>query len=156
MGTRSSIMVQKTNGSWARIYCHWDGYLSNNGKLLQNHYNSQALAEALMTLGDLSSLGKEVGEKHDFDFSSKFHDDRDNPENLRLKKMCNAYGRDRGEDGTEASVGPTLVDVWSKEEYNYVWSREHGNPEGEWYVSGENDKLYPLVEALESGDSWRE
>lgn len=67
MGTRSDIIVRRTDGSWKRIYCHWDGYLEHNGKILFEHYNSQELAEALVAPGDLSSLGEIVGEKHPFD-----------------------------------------------------------------------------------------
>lgn len=40
MGTRSSITVKMTDGSFKSVYCHFDGYLDHNGKMLAGHYNS--------------------------------------------------------------------------------------------------------------------
>lgn len=56
MGTRSDIIVHLADGTWKRIYCHWDGYLSHNGRILFESYNTQKKAEALVAPGDLSSL----------------------------------------------------------------------------------------------------
>ena len=39
MGTRSVIAVMHGTNAKA-VYCHWDGYLEHNGKILQEHYNS--------------------------------------------------------------------------------------------------------------------
>ena len=61
MSTRSDIIVHLSNGKWARVYCHWDGYPSHNGKILFKHYNTQKLAEKLIKHGDMSSLGKKCG-----------------------------------------------------------------------------------------------
>ncbi len=47
MGTRSDIIVNRTDGKWARIYCHWDGYIEHKGKILFENYSSQEKAEAL-------------------------------------------------------------------------------------------------------------
>ncbi len=58
MGTRSRIGVM--HGSNCKsVYCHWDGYLEHNGKLLLEHYDSSK-ANHLVALGDLSSLDKNV------------------------------------------------------------------------------------------------
>jgi hypothetical protein len=38
MGTRSTIALEFADGTVEQVYCHWDGYLSNNGKILQAHY----------------------------------------------------------------------------------------------------------------------
>lgn len=63
------------------IYCHWDGYLSHNGKILLEHYDS-AKANQLVALGNLSILAQDIGNKHPFDNHAEF----DN--------MCLFYGRD--------------------------------------------------------------
>lgn len=93
MGTRSAIAVKHGDNIKA-VYCHYDGYLEHNGAILNKYYTSPK-ANFLVALGDISSLGTDIGEAHDFD---------------RLDTMCkydengfrsdtNFYGRDRGEEG---------------------------------------------------------
>jgi hypothetical protein len=98
MGTRSTIAIQNEDGTVTGIYCHWDGYLSHNGDILQNHYNTEAAVRELIALGDLSSLGSEIGEKHPFDTYNLTEGQKD----PRWKDWCTAYGRDRGETNIEA------------------------------------------------------
>lgn len=81
MATRSMIGKLNDNGTVTAIYCHWDGYLEHNGKLLVENYTDSNKIDKLMELGDLSSLGDEIGEG-----------------------KCVAYGRDRGEKNTKATV----------------------------------------------------
>ena len=81
MSTRSHIGVKNTDGTVDYIYCHWDGYPEHNGKILVEHYQDMDKVNALMKLGNLSSLDREIGEKHDF--------------NKRVRGWCHAYGRDR-------------------------------------------------------------
>lgn len=38
MGTRSAIVLKREDGKYQGIYCHWDGYPSNNGKILFENY----------------------------------------------------------------------------------------------------------------------
>ena len=59
MSTRSNIAVQNTDGSVVEVYCHFDGYLSNNGDILQRHYATFDKALALVNAGPYSSLGDE-------------------------------------------------------------------------------------------------
>jgi hypothetical protein len=153
MSTRSFFHAQRTDGKWARIYCHSDGYWEHNGALLQQHYNSQEKAEALVALGDISSLGETIGAKHNFDFYMEFYDKYPNnykgmasdPEFIRLKRMCNVYGRDRGEKNTDARIGDTLEEVFEDEEYMYVWR------DGQWFgmsYTDDLDELRPLKDIL--------
>jgi hypothetical protein len=102
MGTRARIAVKHpTNGTYASIYTHWDGYPSHHGpRLLKGYTTSEKVCE-LMALGDLSTLGEEVGVKHDFDTSLQLRQDE-------LGDICVAYGRDRGEDGIEAVISDSL------------------------------------------------
>jgi hypothetical protein len=56
MATRSRIAIENQDGSVTSIYCHWDGYPSGVGKTLEKWYTTQAKVEALIELGDISSL----------------------------------------------------------------------------------------------------
>jgi hypothetical protein len=38
MATRSRIGIELEDGVIESIYCHWDGYPENNGKILLEHY----------------------------------------------------------------------------------------------------------------------
>ena len=56
MGTRSTIALEFADGTVEQVYCHWDGYLENNGKILQAHYMDPFKVKALLALGGFSSL----------------------------------------------------------------------------------------------------
>ena len=66
MGTRSTIALEYADGTVQQVYCHWDGYLSNNGMILQEHYSDPFKVRQLIDLGDISSLRPEVGAPHPF------------------------------------------------------------------------------------------
>jgi len=55
MATRSVIAKLDSKGVKA-IYCHNDGYLSNNGKILDQHYTHEVHVNHLLAEGDISSL----------------------------------------------------------------------------------------------------
>ena len=154
MGTRSRIGVMHGD-TCKSVYCHWDGYLAYNGAILQEHYDS-AKANYLVALGDISSLGKSIGEQHPF---SKFDIKGDEPDaeaKLKLMEQAEAegwttfYGRDRGEEGTDFAVDFTFskflerVDACGAE-YYYIMK------DGVWYTGCPNkgDKMVTLAEALE-------
>ena len=90
MSTRSTIGVANSDGTIRGIYCHFDGYPEAVGRILIGHYTDPEKVAALMNLGDISSLGEEIGTKHDFD--------------KRPDGECNAYGRDRGEENVESRI----------------------------------------------------
>jgi hypothetical protein len=98
MATRSMIACETADDRILAIYCHHDGYLHHNGKILLNHYDTQEKVDQLMALGDLSLLSKEIGEKQDFDQPTS-------------RDWCLAYGRDRGEVGTEAQTYLSLTEA---------------------------------------------
>ena len=64
MSTRSRIGILNDDGTVDSIYCHFDGYISNNGKILQEHYTDPAKMAELIALGDISSLAAEIGVQH--------------------------------------------------------------------------------------------
>ena len=92
MSTRSSIAIKNSDGTITGICCHFDGYPSHHVPLLVGHYETPEKVAALLELGDISVLGSEIGEAHDFD-APRMH-----------PTWCRVYGRDRGETGTEAYV----------------------------------------------------
>lgn len=95
MATRSYIGVRNSDDTVDYIYCHYDGYPSNNGKILVENYNDPTKVNQLLRLGDLSVLGTEIGEKHlGLSLSAL------------SRNWCLAYGRDRGESDTEVKTRP--------------------------------------------------
>lgn len=56
MGTRSTIAIEFADGTVQQVYCHWDGYLAHNGKILAEHYMDPFKVRALVDLGGFSSL----------------------------------------------------------------------------------------------------
>ena len=117
MGTRSTIAIQRDTGEVAQISCHWDGYIEHNGEILFNYYKDTDKIEQLIALGDLSSLDREIGAKHEFGGDTRGE--------------CTAYGRDRGETNTQARFYDSFEDYLERgqrEEYNYIFRR------GDWYV----------------------
>ena len=152
MGTRSRIGVMHGDNVKS-IYCHWDGYLDFNGRILQESYDS-AKANHLVALGDMSSLRANIGEKHAF---SKFElpaEEQDAFE-LATEDMCTFYGRDRGETGIEYKVAHTFNDFLEQcyncgAEYYYIMK------DGVWYVGDTygstplSTKLTVLADALQA------
>jgi len=124
MSTRSTIAFARGNGIILQVYCHWDGYLAHNGKLLQEFYNDYALAEQLVIKGDISSLGKYITPTTDTHSWI-------NPE-----EGCTVYyGRDRDEDNVNPRQFTSFRDYIENarfEEFNYIWRT------GEWFVSTGN------------------
>jgi len=143
MGTRSRIGVM--HGDIVKsVYCHWDGYLAHNGKMLQEHYNS-ARANELVALGDLSSLQAEVGEAHPFGYHGTDMSSEDY--NAKFGNMCTFYGRDRGETGTEFKVAHTFAEFLVQAdncgaEYYYIMK------DGVWYCGTTYNNMHPLSKSL--------
>jgi len=144
MGTRSRIGVM--HGDKVKsVYCHWDGYLSHNGTVLQEHYDS-AKANHLVALGDLSSLKPEIGETHAF---SQFELRAEEVAGYKLltENWCTFYGRDRGEKDTEFQVAQTFDEFIEQcddcaAEYYYI------NKDGVWYCGTTYDNTHPLSKTL--------
>ena len=150
MGTRSRIGVMHGD-KLKSVYCHWDGYLAHNGQLLQNHYDS-AKANHLVSLGSISSLKAEIGEKHPFSMFDVTPNLTQDEYYEKYGKMTTFYGRDRKETGTDFTVDQTFEEFLSKDydcEYYYIMR------DGVWYVGVDYDvdgmvpgQLYVLAEQL--------
>lgn len=120
MATRSTIALEYADGTVGQIYCHWDGYLDNNGKILFENYQDPFEVQKLLDNGDMSSLDSSVD-------------------------GCTFY-KERGEDCPQRMY-KDFADYRKNaqfEEYNYILRTD-----GNWYVEfyGEFDGL--LSEAFE-------
>ena len=74
MGTRSTIAIEFADQSVSQVYCHWDGYLENNGQILAEHYMDPFKVRSLIDLGDFSSLRETVEETRDGAYSQRGED----------------------------------------------------------------------------------
>lgn len=124
MATRSTIALELENGTVKQIYAHWDGYLDGNGSILLHNYKTQEDAEALIAMGDLSSLNTTI-------------------------ETTTFYARDRGETGVDARVFENFADYKQNgdfQSYNYIMRG------GEWFVDRGPNGLITLVEAFRLQD----
>jgi len=114
MSTRSFIGKQLTDGSITGVYCHFDGYPDGVGATLKEHYVDPTKVDALLALGSISSLGPEIGQRHDY--------------NDRSHDWTTAYHRDCGERLEPAMKYDTLRDMLRSvgsnlgAEYAYVFN----------------------------------
>ena len=131
MGTRSTIAIQNADNTVTGIYCHWDGYLEHNGKILASNYTTEAAVRELIALGDLSSLGETVGAKTDF--------------NNAAKGQCVAYGRDRNETGVDAATFDSHADLVEQigQGFDYLFTPGEG-----WSVARGKKAATPLEKEL--------
>jgi hypothetical protein len=112
MATRSYIGVRNTDASVDYIYCHFDGYPEHNGAILTEYYSNINRVNELLNLGDLSVLGKFIGEKQDFD--------------KRVVGNCLAYGRDRGESNvSKKNTGYDKLITDQSVDYVYVFDGDY-------------------------------
>ena len=126
MGTRSRVGI--AHGDTIKsVYCHYDGYLSCTGQILQQHYDS-VKTNALVARGDNSGIHEEL-------------------------EAMNFYA-DRGEDDVGYQVAHSLEEYVDQTnscggEYFYVMKN------GVWYAGAVygttgliENQLVPLQEAL--------
>lgn len=118
MSTRSYILVEQDNGTYKGVYCHSDGYLEHNGALLMDYFNSREMADKILELGDLSFLQPNL-----------YPDPKRGPHSFDYKEQQElvtvAYGRDRGEKGTEAKIQDLKkLDKDSWGEYFYIFAKD--------------------------------
>jgi hypothetical protein len=133
MATRSTIAIQLENGTIKQVYCHWDGYLENNGKILMKYYNNAEIIKELISKGSISSLGKDINPIKDLihEFNSP------------QKDVCVFYSRDRNEELYIDSF--ENFEEYSKngnfEEFNYIFK------DNEWYYF-ENINIDSLTKVI--------
>jgi hypothetical protein len=137
MSTRSDIIVQRADGQFVRVYCHWDGYLEHNGKILQENYNSEKLAEKLVKNGNISSLEAKCSKPKGHSFDKK------------VEGYTVYYGRDRGEPNQDGEVHDSLQKAWPPEdawtEFTYVFFDAVNGKGKQWYVADPDEGTQTLI-----------
>ena len=135
MATRSNIAMKTADGKIVSVYCHWDGYVANNGRILLENYTDVDKIEALVALGSISSLGEQIGEAQDFDDRSTQKDE-----------WTLFYSRDRDEQLSIQEYNDIPSWIADMEEYAYLWNGQ------DWLVNdhGETDSNgYPVFNFLD-------
>ena len=148
MGTRSTIALEFADGTVQQVYCHWDGYLEHNGAILRDHYSDPFVLRDLIDMGDMSSLGKVIGEAHPFSPHSS-PEDKALYEAAREAGYCTFYARDRGETGVSAKKFADFEDYRKNhqyEEYEYILRNIDGK--AVWFVDDHGKGYVPLTEAF--------
>lgn len=125
MATRSNINV-KVGDVYHCIYCHWDGYPSHHSPILTGHYNSQELAEKLVSQGYISSLDESCDQPEGHSFET------------RIDGYTVYYGRDRGEKNVDFKVLTTPLE---EEEFSYTWDGEKWLCDGVAILPEENAEI---------------
>ena len=140
MATRSAIGIKHGDRIKA-VYCHYDGYLEQVGRALYTHYQSSVKVNKLISMGDMSCIGADVGEKHVFNERSEYMPDG-------IATECTFYGRDRGEEGVEHKSFATetdFIDYYNGCGCEFYYLYDHGV----WYVSqNHRNNFKPLHEVL--------
>ena len=129
LSTRSFIAKEIGDNQYRTIYCHSDGYLTYNGAMLVDHYNTHEAVDELLNLGDISSLGERTNP--DPDRPHKFDYD------MRQKGVTVAYGRDRGDKNTDARVMSLaeLDDPNNWTAYVYIFTQDN---EWKYFEAGQS------------------
>lgn len=142
MSTRSFIAKQTGEDEYLTVYCHSDGYLTYNGALLLDCYNTPERVDELLKLGDLSYLAESLYPNPDYPHSFDYGE--------RQSGVTVAYGRDRG-DKDVAAVRMTMAQLddpnnWT--EYVYIFTQEN---EWKYFAAGHlQDGLRDVAEDLEA------
>ena len=134
MATRSRIAIETTAGKVRSIYCHWDGYPGNNGKILMEHYTDKEKIINLIELGDISSLAPEVNTDLPHTFNSP------------VEGVVVAYGRDRKEKNIDFKSHVDVNDFFKSdiEEWGYLFTKEEV-----WkFKYCDSEIIYDLDEAI--------
>jgi hypothetical protein len=139
MATRSAIGIKHGDRIKA-VYCHWDGYVEHVGVVLDTYYQSSTTVNKLIAMGDISGIGADIGEKHDFGARAEYLPDG-------VATQCTFYTRDRGEDASFKSFGSEadFVDHYEGCGSEYFYLYDHGV----WYVKAYRGEFKPLHEEVE-------
>ena len=138
MSTRSNIAIRNADGSVTSVYCHWDGYPTNNGKILLRSYKTPTKVARLIKGGAISSLRDSL-------FTRKPHSFDKPAEGVTV-----SYSRDRKEDWDFCK--PTTYaseEDWRTgdlDEWGYLFK------DGSWFVvdchcKTEDRKIVPLTKS---------
>lgn len=141
MATRSTIAIEHRDGTIEQVYCHWDGYLDHNGRLLLEHWTDPVKVCQLISMGDLSVLGAVIGDE--WSVIRAQHEPL-----TKFEEPCTFYGRDLKQEDASSKKFKDFSDYAQNhhyQEYEYILRRD-----GKWYVQSRetNNRLIGLEEAF--------
>lgn len=124
MSTRSAIIRQTEDGTYAGIYCQFDGYLEGVGYTLLTHYQDANKVKNLIDLGFISQLQERVSPMGPHSYKC--------PE----EGTTVAYHRDRSEalEICTAKTAEEVAEQIGHGGYVYVFR------DGKWFVNGSDLK----------------
>ena len=137
MATRSAIGIKHGDRIKA-VYCHYDGYLEQVGRALFTYYQDSIKVNKLISMGDMSVIGADVGDKHKFNQRSEYLE-------TGIATECTFYTRDRGEEdaGFRSFAGEVeFVDYYQGSCCEFFYLYDHGV----WYYS-QGGEFTPLHES---------
>jgi len=130
MSTRSTINIKNEDGTIDGIYCHYDGFPDNNGKMLLQHYDSEEKVKELINLGDISFLGPTLNQND----TKSYH--RDDGDDIQISMYAN-------EDSVDGA------------DYNYLWkdgmwwmsewAQNKWIPLDQIIMEAKSEKFYPPI-----------
>ena len=118
MSTRSNIVLLRENGSCSAVYCHYDGYLEHNGKMLIDNYTSTKDVRALVAMGNIRSLKPTLDEMAKEDYAEAPHN-------------CNTL---RGYMSEVDTLFIEFIYLWSEEDESWWVSRSVSKEVGGAYL----------------------
>lgn len=123
MATRSTIALEFADGTIGQVYCHFDGYLGNNGRILRQYYSDPFKLRDIMDRGSMSQLGNTVAD-------------------------CEFYS-DEGDRTSWFDNFQQYLYRAQMEEYNYILRQVNGQPV--WFVScyATDDEFVTLAQAFQ-------
>ena len=127
MATRSTIWIKNEDNTYRGIYCHWNGGLEHNGKILFEHYQDKSKVLELISLGRMSLLAAECSHPIAHTFR------------LPIPGYCVFYHRDRG-DPLENIIALNEFQT-KKERYSYIYQNNS------WYFSQYKNPYQLITEA---------
>lgn len=138
MGTRACISFVKEDKEVLTITCHYDGYPSYAGKILETFYNIDNIGQ-LMSLGNLSALGKAPLPIEKEKWHTTQYDDITIEDDNGLYFKCYPYKTIgyTDEDATVLKNIKALKDYlkegnWWDIEYHYIYRKSKG--QYNWYL----------------------
>lgn len=152
MSTQSRIGMVNEDGKVISIYCHWCGHPHDNGRILLKHYTDPAKVKALISLGGISSLGKELEPKSEYALSPRCYLKGDVKDWKFVRKMVK-HSFDTPQDGVTVAYlrdhGPLDVHCKSRtdksvkaflrgeiEGFGYLFK------DGKWFVIDEPPYIF--------------
>lgn len=116
----STITAKCSDGMLRTVYCHFDGYKSEVGRMLKEHYTDLKKIEELLSLGAVKFLDKEITcpKGHTWDTPVEGH--------------TVFFTRDRGDDfwAGEGKNAKAAIKSIGGEQFNYVYK------DGVWKCNG--------------------